>query len=339
MVRRYTGVQFVNLDLLTYAGNLENLVELESSENYQFVRGDIADADLVDDLFSRFRFSTVVHFAAESHVDRSIENPLSFVQTNVIGTAILLEAARKHWPAARPEDAVRFHHVSTDEVFGSLGLSGEFTEQTPYSPRSPYAASKASSDHFVRAYSETYRLPIVISNCSNNFGPYQFPEKLIPLVITNAVHEKPIPVYGKGDNVRDWLYVADHCEALDLILRRGTSGGTYLVGGKNEVPNLRLVEMIVDLVDTVLERSPGTGRKLIRFVDDRPGHDFRYAVDTTRIESELGWKPAHSLENALEYTVKWYLSNSEWMQSVHTETYRNYYDRMYGDRLDTDEQV
>lgn len=331
-------MQFVNLDLLTYAGNLENLMELEASENYHFVRGDIADADLIDDLFNRFRFSTVVHFAAESHVDRSIESPLSFVQTNVIGTVILLEAARKYWSAALSNDDVRFHHVSTDEVFGSLGLSGEFTEQTPYSPRSPYAASKASSDHFVRAYCETYTLPIVISNCSNNFGPYQFPEKLIPLVVTNAVDEKPIPVYGKGDNVRDWLYVADHCEALDLILHRGATGGTYLVGGKNELPNLQLVEMIVDLVDIALERSPGTGRQLIRFVDDRLGHDFRYAVDTTRIESELGWKPVHSLDDALEYTVKWYLSNSEWLEGVQNETYRDYYDRMYGDRLGTAEK-
>jgi len=333
MVRRHADVQFVNLDALTYAGNLANLVELASSDNYMFVRGDVADGRLVEALFEEHGFSTVVHFAAESHVDRSIENPLEFVRTNVIGTTVLLDASRRRWGSDAIGSDYRFHHVSTDEVFGSLGDTGVFSEETAYSPRSPYAASKASSDHFVRAYAETYKLPIVITNCSNNYGPYQFPEKLIPLVISNAAAGGDIPVYGAGANVRDWLFVADHCEALDTVLHHGQNGATYLIGGKNEMPNLRLVETILDLVDEALGREQGTGRKLIRFVTDRPGHDFRYAVDTSRIERELGWKPSHSLKDGLKLTVDWYLAHAEWLRAVQDESYKLYYDKMYGDRL------
>lgn len=335
MVCRYPDVQFVNLDALTYAGNLENLTELEESTNCLFVRGDISDAGLVDRLFEQYGFTTVVHFAAESHVDRSIELPLSFVQTNVTGTATLLEAARNRWMNQSNPSRFRFHHISTDEVFGSLGAEGYFTEDSQYAPRSPYSASKASSDHFVRAYAETFGLPVVISNASNNYGPFQFPEKLIPLVISNAILMSPVPVYGKGDNVRDWLYVGDHCAALDLVLHNGIDGRTYLVGAGNEVANLDLVERLLDLVDVNLGRQPATGRALITYVEDRPGHDFRYALDVSRISSELGWKPEHSLDDGLRKTVDWYLSHSNWLHAVRDESYRNYYDRMYAERLGT----
>ncbi len=333
MVIRHPQTRFVNLDLLTYAGNLSNLESISGAANYKFVHGDISDIPFVENLFRTHHFDTVVHFAAESHVDRSIEDPLSFVRTNVIGTTILLEAARSFWNSSESPNTVRFHHVSTDEVYGSLGATGQFFESTPYAPRSPYAASKASSDHFVRAFSETYGLPILITNCSNNFGPYQFPEKLIPLTIVNSVSEQSIPVYGRGDNIRDWLFVLDHCEALELALLRGTPGQTYLIGGGNEWSNLDLVYKILDLVDESLSRPSGTGRALISFVDDRPGHDFRYSVNTDRIQTELDWSPSHSLDNALGLTVDWYLGNQAWIESVKDESYMRYYDRMYGDRM------
>lgn len=338
MVRGYPDVQFVNLDALTYAGNLANLADLEEASNCLFIRGDISDAERVNSLFEQHGFTTVVHFAAESHVDRSIESPLSFVRTNVTGTANLLEAARHQWMSQSNPSRFRFHHISTDEVFGSLGAEGFFTEDTQYAPRSPYSASKASSDHFVRAYAETFGLPIVISNASNNYGPYQFPEKLLPLVISNAISMSPVPIYGKGDNVRDWLYVGDHCAALDLILHEGQAGRTYLVGAGNEVKNLDLVEKLLDLVDVKLFRQPGTGRGLITYVEDRPGHDFRYALDVSRITSELGWEPEHSLDDGLRETVEWYLSHSDWLDAVKDESYRSYYDRMYAERLSTGEK-
>ncbi|MCH8123002.1 MAG: dTDP-glucose 4,6-dehydratase [Bacteroidetes bacterium] len=333
MVSRHPEIRFVNLDLLTYAGNLANIESISAEANYEFVQGDITDSALVEMLFQTHGFDTVVHFAAESHVDRSIEDPLSFVRTNVIGTTILLETARTFWKASDSMSLCRFHHVSTDEVYGSLGTTGQFLESTPYAPRSPYAASKASSDHFVRAFAETYGLPILITNCSNNFGPYQFPEKLIPLTIVNAVSEQAIPVYGRGDNIRDWLFVLDHCEALELVLQRGTPGQTYLIGGGNEWSNLDLVNKILDRVDESLSRPEGTGRALVSFVDDRPGHDFRYSVNTDRIQAELDWRPSHSLDEALELTVTWYLENQDWIECVKDESYMRYYDRMYGDRI------
>jgi dTDP-glucose 4,6-dehydratase len=333
MVPRYPDATFVNLDKLTYAGNLMNLTAIEDAHNYVFVQGDVADAALVQDLFARHRFTTVVHFAAESHVDRSILAPLAFVHANTMGTATLLEAARHAW-ADRADDPARyrFFHVSTDEVFGSLGDAGSFSETTPYDPRSPYSASKAAADHFVRAYAHTYGLPISISNCSNNYGPYQFPEKLIPLVIMNALHERPVPVYGRGDNVRDWLHVHDHCDAIDLILRRGAAGETYLVGGQNERSNLDLVTTLLDLVDEALGRPAGTARRLITFVTDRPGHDFRYAIDATHLREELGWQPQYSPEEGLRATVAWYLANQPWLDAVNDASYRAYYERQYAAR-------
>lgn len=332
MVKRHPDVHFVNLDLLTYAGNLANLSELQDAPNYLFVHGDVSDASLIRKLFDTHDFSSVVHFAAESHVDRSIEDPLAFVKTNVIGTVTLLEVAREFWLKDSSSADRRFHHISTDEVYGSLEATGQFKETSPYDPRSPYAASKASSDHFVRAFAETYGLPIVITNSSNNFGPFQFPEKLIPLTIVNAVTESTIPIYGQGENVRDWLYVVDHCEALEQVLLHGNLSETYLIGGGNELSNLDLVHRIVDSVDTALGREQGTGRSLISFVSDRPGHDFRYSVNTDRIQTELGWKPRHSLEDALRRTITWYLENQAWIDDVKDESYLRYYERMYGNR-------
>ena len=333
MVPRYREVQFVNLDKLTYAGNLMNLTAIEHAHNYHFVQGDVADAALMQELFATHHFTTVVHFAAESHVDRSILAPLAFVQSNTMGTATLLEAARHAWADSADDPArYRFFHVSTDEVFGSLGDDGAFTETTPYDPRSPYSASKAASDHFVRAYAHTYGLPVSISNCSNNYGPYQFPEKLIPLVIMNALHERPVPIYGKGDNIRDWLHVHDHCDAIDVILRRGTPGETYLVGGGNERTNLDLVTLMLDLVDEALGRAAGASRRLITFVKDRPGHDFRYALDTSKLCNELGWHPQYSLEEGLHTTVAWYLANKHWLDAVSDASYREYYQRQYAER-------
>ncbi len=329
LVPRYPKVQFVNLDLLTYAGNLLNLQSIEDAPNYTFVHGDIADADLVRQLFDEHRFDTVVHFAAESHVDRSILDPLAFVRTNVVGTATLLEAARQAWG---DRDDVRFHHVSTDEVFGSLGDTGAFDEATPYDPRSPYSASKAGSDHLARAYHHTYGLPVTISNCSNNYGPFQFPEKLVPLVIRNAAAGEPLPVYGRGKNTRDWLHVADHVDALDLILREGQTGETYAIGGRAERRNIEVVETLADLVDEHLGRAPGTARDLITFVTDRPGHDWRYAMDPAKIERTLNWRPAHSFEAGLRETVGWYLDNAEWLDAVADASYRDYYATQYDAR-------
>lgn len=326
MVPRYPLVKFVNLDALTYAGNPANLKEVEDAANYMFEHGDVAEPVTVRDVFARHEPDTVVHFAAESHVDRSILAPSAFIRTNVIGTATILDAARDAW---KDRADVRLHHISTDEVFGSLGMEGHFTPTTPYAPRSPYAASKAASDHLVRAWGETFKLPYVITNTSNNYGPFQFPEKLIPLVIANAVAGEAIPVYGKGENVRDWLFVKDHCEALEAVLLSGKTGSTYLIGGSEERTNLELVHLILDQVDRELDRPLGSGRKLITFVKDRPGHDFRYALDSSATEEELGWKPRHTLESGLQETVRWYLDNAAWLESVRNESYRTYYAKQY----------
>lgn len=329
MVPRYPDTQFVNLDYLTYAGNLMNLEAIRGAENYRFKQGDIADHDLVRELFEQNDFTTVVHFAAESHVDRSISDPLAFVRTNTVGTAVLLDAARRTWKGR--EEGRRFYHVSTDEVFGSLGDDGFFTETTPYDPRSPYSASKAGSDHLVRAYGHTFGLPFVISNCSNNYGPFQFPEKLISLTILNALQQKEVPVYGEGQNVRDWLYVGDHCEAIDVILRQGEDGETYVIGGAAERKNIDLVHVLLDVVDEVTGREVGSSRQLIRFVRDRPGHDFRYAMDFTKLRRELGWQPTHSLADGLRETVRWYIENQDWLDAVNNQSYRAYYEAQYGD--------
>lgn len=330
MVPKYPDVRFVNLDLLTYAGNLMNLADIEDAGNYAFVQGDIAEADLVRRLFEEHEFTSVVHFAAESHVDRSIMAPLTFVDANTRGTVTLLEAARAAWePAEYDSGRFRFYHISTDEVFGSLGHDGYFTEETPYDPRSPYSASKAASDHFVRAYGHTYGLPVVITNCSNNYGPFQFPEKLIPLVIVRAMKGESIPIYGKGQNVRDWLYVEDHCEAIETVLAGGEIGETYVIGGGTERTNLDLVETLLDVVDDALDQERGTSRELITFVKDRPGHDFRYAMDYSHIQQSLGWSPRRNLEAGLKDTVEWYLSHSDWLEAVLDETYQDYYDKQY----------
>lgn len=331
MVPRLPEVHFVNLDALTYAGNLMNLHQLEEAENYRFVHGSITDRALVATLFDRHRFTSVVHFAAESHVDRSIRSPLGFVETNITGTVVLLEEARQAWHSIMKEPGrARFVHVSTDEVFGSLGHDGMFRLDTPYAPRSPYSASKAAADHFVRAYANTYGLPAVISNCSNNYGPFQFPEKLIPLTILRALNREPVPVYGTGDNIRDWLHVHDHCRALDTLLRKGRINATYLVGGTSELTNLALVRMVLDLMDEALGQPVGSSQKLITFVSDRPGHDFRYAVDTTLIRSELKWRPSYTVEAGLRATIGWYLSNQDWLEAVNDQSYRTYLSEQYG---------
>jgi dTDP-glucose 4,6-dehydratase len=296
------------LDALTYAGNLDNIADDATASNYTFVKGDLTDVSFIKSLFDDYQFDAVVHLAAESHVDNSIKNPLGFAQTNVMGTLNLLEAARNHWKDDFSNK--RFYHISTDEVFGSLGKEGAFTEETAYDPRSPYSASKAASDHFVRAYFHTYDLPAVLSNCSNNYGPAQYPEKLIPLFIKNIVENKPLPVYGKGENIRDWLYVEDHAEAIDLILHRGKLGETYAIGGNNELRNIDIVYRLIDVIDRILGRKEGTSQGLIRFVTDRLGHDFRYAIDASKIEKNLGWKAKTSFEEGLEYTVRSYLKNN-----------------------------
>lgn len=328
-VSKYPGVQFVNLDLLTYAGNLLNLKSIENASNYTFVHGDIADGVLVQRLFDEYGFSSVVHFAAESHVDRSIVDPMAFVRTNVLGTATLLDGARRNWLNSGDFGDVRFYHISTDEVFGELGDTGSFSESTPYDPHSPYSASKAGSDHLVRAYHDTYGLPVVISNCSNNYGPFQFPEKLVPLMIVKAAAGEPLPVYGEGANVRDWLHVEDHTEAIDVLLREGRDGETYCVGGRAEMKNLDVVKTICDLVDEELGREIGTARDQIRFVTDRPGHDFRYSIDPSKLENELNWTQAHSFEQGTRETVQWYLNNQEWLEAVMDESYREYYASQY----------
>ena len=329
-VNRYSSYQIVNLDLLTYAGNLENLRDVEHASNYTFEKGDINDEQLVDSLFEKYKFTSVIHLAAESHVDRSIIDPLSFVKTNVLGTATLLNACRKHWK--NQEEGKLFHHISTDEVYGSLGEEGLFTEETCYDPRSPYSASKASSDHFVMAYHHTYHLPVVLSNCSNNYGPYHFPEKLIPLMINNIKTNKPLPVYGKGENVRDWLWVEDHASAIDLIFHKGRVGEKYNIGGLNEWKNIDLVRLLVSIMDKKLNRAPGTSEKLIQFVTDRPGHDMRYAIDASKLTNELGWKPSVTFEEGLEKTVDWYLQNEEWVKHVTSGDYQQYYEQQYSKR-------
>ena len=328
-VKKYPEYQIVNLDALTYAGNLENLRDIEASTNYRFVKGDITDESFINDLFANEQFDGVIHLAAESHVDRSIMDPLAFVKTNVIGTAVLLNAARKSWT---DKSGKLFYHVSTDEVYGSLGETGFFTEETPYDPRSPYSASKASSDHFVKAYYHTYDLPVVISNCSNNYGSHHFPEKLIPLMINNIIHNKPLPVYGKGDNVRDWLWVEDHARAIDVIFHKGRLGETYNIGGFNEWKNIDIVMLLCGLMDKKLNRAPGESAKLITYVKDRAGHDKRYAIDATKLNKELGWQPSLQFEAGLEKTIDWYLANSEWVKNITSGSYQQYYHNQYATR-------
>lgn len=326
---KYPDYKIVNLDSLTYAGNLENLKDVERLPNYSFVKGDITDEAFIDQLFSNEHFDAVIHLAAESHVDRSIMDPLSFVKTNILGTAVLLNAARKSWKSF---DGKLFYHVSTDEVYGSLGETGFFTEQTPYDPHSPYSASKASSDHLVKAYFDTYQLPVVISNCSNNYGSHQFPEKLLPLMINNIVHSKPLPVYGKGDNVRDWLWVEDHARAIDVIFHKGKLGETYNIGGFNEWKNIDIVHLLCRIMDKKLNRSEGESAKLIIFVKDRAGHDKRYAIDATKLNKELGWKPSLQFEEGLDKTIDWYLANGEWINNVTSGAYKEYYNDQYVSR-------
>jgi dTDP-glucose 4,6-dehydratase len=328
MVAKYPQYQFVNLDALTYAGNLENLREIENAANYEFVKGDITDAVLLNELFSKYDFTAVLHCAAESHVDRSITDPLAFVRTNVLGTVNLLQAAKTHW-WGKMDDKI-FYHISTDEVYGSLGTESLFTETTAYDPRSPYAASKASSDHFVRAYHHTYGLPVKLSNCSNNYGPFHFPEKLIPLCIHNIINRKPLPIYGKGENVRDWLFVEDHVRAIDVIFHQGKIGETYNIGGHNEWTNIALVKELCRQMDTKLDRQPGESEQLITFVKDRAGHDLRYAIDASKLYRELGWKPSLQFEEGLSRTIDWYLSNPEWLEHVTSGAYKGYYEKMYG---------
>lgn len=329
-VEKYPAYEIFNLDKLTYAGNLENLRDVEEKENYTFLKGDIVDASYIEEIFSEHQFDAVIHLAAESHVDRSITDPLAFVQTNVIGTVNLLHAAKKHWQGNM--DGKLFYHVSTDEVYGSLGEEGLFTEETAYDPRSPYSASKASSDHFVRAWHHTYGLPVKVSNCSNNYGPNHFPEKLIPLAIHNIKNNKPVPVYGKGENVRDWLYVLDHARAIDVIFHKGKMGETYNIGGVNEWKNLDLIELLCDVMDEKLGREKGESRKLITFVKDRAGHDLRYAIDSSKLINELGWEPSVTFEEGLAKTVDWYLENSEWLESVTSGQYQAYYEQQYEQR-------
>jgi dTDP-glucose 4,6-dehydratase len=329
-VNSYPQYQIINLDKLTYAGNLLNLTDIEDKPNYKFVKGDIVDAAFIDKLFVDEQIDSVIHLAAESHVDRSITNPTEFVMTNVVGTINLLNAARQQWKGAYNNH--RFYHVSTDEVYGSLGETGMFTEETAYDPHSPYSASKASSDHFVRAYHDTYGMDAVISNCSNNYGSFHFPEKLIPLSINNIKNNLPIPVYGKGENIRDWLWVEDHARAIDLIFHKAASGSTYNVGGHNEWTNIDLIRLLCKIMDDKLVREPGNSAKLISFVTDRAGHDLRYAIDSSKLQKDLGWKPSLQFEEGLEKTVEWFLTNEEWLQSVTSGNYQMYYNDQYGKR-------
>ncbi len=333
-IQKYPEYQIVNLDNLTYAGNLANLHDIEDAPNYKFVKADICDFELIQQVFADYQIDNVIHLAAESHVDRSIKDPFLFARTNIMGTLNLLEAARRAWSDRENGfESCRFYHVSTDEVYGALELDDTlFTEETRYDPHSPYSASKASSDHFVRAYHDTYSLPTVISNCSNNYGPYQFPEKLIPLFINNIRHNKPLPVYGKGENVRDWLYVVDHARAIDMIFHKGKLGDTYNVGGFNEWKNIDLIHVMIKTVDRLLGRKEGESLNLITFVTDRAGHDFRYAIDATKIKNELGWEPSLQFEEGIEKTVRWYLDNQDWLDDVTSGAYLKYYDEMYGKR-------
>lgn len=326
-VNTYPAYKIVNLDKLTYAGNLANLKDVEEKQNYEFVKGDIVDAVFIDHLFASQGFDGVIHLAAESHVDRSISSPLEFVMTNVVGTVNLLNAAKKYWAGEYRNK--RFYHVSTDEVYGALGEEGMFTEETNYDPHSPYSASKASSDHFVRAYQDTYGLNTVISNCSNNYGSYHFPEKLIPLAINNIKNNKSVPIYGKGENVRDWLWVEDHARAIDLIFHKAESGTTYNIGGHNEWKNIDLIHLLCKIMDRKLGREEGTSEKLLTFVTDRAGHDLRYAIDSSKLQDDLGWKPSIQFEEGLEKTVDWYLANEEWLNDVTSGDYQNYYQKQY----------
>jgi len=329
-VNKYPEYEIVNLDKLTYAGNLENLKDVEDKSNYQFIKGDITDIDLVKNIFEKYKFSAVLHCAAESHVDRSISDPLAFVKTNVVGAVTLLQTAKEFWKADYSNKL--FYHISTDEVYGSLGDEGFFIEETPYDPRSPYSASKASSDHFVRAFYHTYKLPTVISNCSNNYGPYHFPEKLIPLCINNILNNNPLPIYGKGENVRDWLFVEDHVNAIDVIFHKGKIGETYNRGGHNEWKNIDIIKELCRQMDKKLGRENGSSEKLITFVKDRAGHDMRYAIDATKLKDELSWKPSLQFEEGLSKTIDWYLQNTEWLQHVTSGNYQNYYETQYHKR-------
>jgi dTDP-glucose 4,6-dehydratase len=332
-VNKYPAYSIVNLDSLTYAGNLENITDIENSPNYKFVKGDITDQDLILNLFNEEKFDGVIHLAAESHVDRSIADPLLFIRTNVMGTANLLNAARRTWMSdGKMTAGKRFYHISTDEVYGSLGDHGFFTETTPYDPRSPYSASKASSDHLVRAYHHTFGLPVVITNCSNNYGSYQFPEKLIPLMIHNICNNNPLPVYGKGENVRDWLWVEDHAAAIELVFHKGSDGETYNIGGNNEWKNIDLVKVLCGIMDKKLGRKEGESEKLISYVKDRAGHDLRYAIDASKIKLDLGWEPSIRFEEGLEKTVDWYLANDEWLKNVTSGEYLSYYQKQYHQR-------
>jgi len=329
LVTMHPDTRILNLDMLSYAGNLENLKDLENAPNYHFVKGDITNAAKLEKLFGEESIDGVIHLAAESHVDRSIADPMAFISTNIVGTVNLLNACRKAWTSF---EGKRFYHISTDEVYGSLGDEGLFTEETAYDPRSPYSASKASSDHLVRAYHHTYGMPVVLSNCSNNYGPNQFPEKLIPLCIHNIQHMKPLPVYGKGENIRDWLYVEDHASAIELIFHEGAIGRTYNIGGLNEWKNIDLIRALCTIMDEKLKREPGSSEQLITFVKDRAGHDLRYAIDSTRIEKELNWRPSLQFEEGLALTVDWYLKNQEWMEHVTSGAYQSYYKTQYEER-------
>ncbi len=328
-VTNYPDYRIINVDKLTYAGNLENLIDIEHKDNYVFEKADILDKKSVTDLFSKYTITDVIHLAAESHVDRSIEGPMEFVLTNVVGTVTLLEAAKAAWT---DHNVHVFYHVSTDEVFGSLESEGFFTENTPYDPRSPYSASKASSDHFVRAYFHTFQLPVKMSNCSNNYGSHHFPEKLIPLMINNILNEKPLPIYGNGLNIRDWLWVEDHASAIDAVFHKGKIGESYNIGGLNEWTNIDLVMFLCQLMDQKLGRPEGSATKLITYIKDRAGHDQRYAIDASKISDELGWTPSINFEDGLSKTIDWYLANKEWIDKVTSGSYQNYYDQQYNNR-------
>ena len=327
LVNKYPDYHIINMDVLTYAGNLENLKDIENKENYTFIKFDICDVEKVNQVFKKYQIDSVIHLAAESHVDRSIKDPFSFARTNVMGTLSLLQAAKETWNGNFTNKL--FYHISTDEVYGSLEEEGFFTEETAYDPHSPYSASKASSDHFVRAFADTYGLPVVISNCSNNYGSYQFPEKLIPLFINNIVNNKPLPVFGKGENVRDWLFVDDHARAIDVIFHMGKLGETYNIGGFNEWKNIDLIKVMIKTVDRLLGREEGASDKLITYVTDRAGHDLRYAIDSTKLKKELGWEPSLQFEEGIEKTVAWYLENQEWLDNVTSGDYQAYYQKMY----------
>jgi len=329
-INKYPQYNIINLDKLTYAGNPENLKDIEGAANYTFVKADINDDKVIFELFEKYKFEGVIHLAAESHVDRSISNPKEFIMTNIVGTLNLLNAAKDCWKDNM--DGKIFYHISTDEVYGSLGADGFFYEDTPYDPRSPYSASKASSDHIVRAYNHTYGMPVKISNCSNNYGSHQFPEKLLPLMINNIKHSKPLPVYGEGVNVRDWLWVADHARAIDDVFHKGRAGETYNIGGYNEWKNIDIVHLLCDTMDDKLGREKGTSRGLITFVKDRAGHDMRYAIDATKIKEELGWEPSVTFEQGMDKTIDWYLANEEWMENITSGAYMDYYKNQYINR-------